>query len=92
MDIWTKQLANISNTLAPLISEAKMQSEEVDELLDLYEQAVRLCISSAFVWYAYLSYTQSLLCFLCYLDTDGCDVRCLLLVGGKVKSGVGGRK
>ncbi len=37
---WTMQLVALYNILGPLAVEAKAQSEEVDELLNLYEHAV----------------------------------------------------
>jgi hypothetical protein len=38
---WVARLTALDNSLTPLISEVRSQTEEIDELLNLYEQAVR---------------------------------------------------
>lgn len=42
---WVARLTALDNSLVPLISEVRSQTTEIDELLNLYEQAVRL------LWY-----------------------------------------
>lgn len=68
---WTKELASIEQVLQPMVLACQEQSKEIDELLNLYEQTVRIVVLSyAFVSFIPCGATNTNVSFKMHIDGD----------------------
>jgi len=75
----------LDRAIQPLIQECQLQAKEIDDLLDVYEKAVRDSMInqlSTISTGSHLLRVHSYVYIFINIPVDGSHFRCLLLVGG----------